>query len=170
MSKSTFVIVGASLAGAKAAQELRERGFDGRIVLVGAKFERPYLRPPLTKDYLRRESDREKVHVHAAGFYAENDIELETGTAVTAIDPSAARVTLADGRALDSDRLLPTTGAEPRPISVDGSALDGVYYLRTLGDCDVLRERLEEGGRVVVVGADWIGSEFAARLASAAWT
>jgi 3-phenylpropionate/trans-cinnamate dioxygenase ferredoxin reductase subunit len=162
MSKSTFVIVGASLAGAKAAQELRDRGFDGRVVLVGAELERPYERPPLTKDYLRGESEREKAYVHAAGFYAENDIELETGTAVTAIDPTAARVTLADGRDLDFDRLLLTTGAEPRPIQVDGSALDGVHYLRTLADCDVLRERLEKGGRVVVVGAGWIGSEFAA--------
>ena len=162
MSKSTFVIVGASLAGAKAAEELRSQGFDGRVVLLGAESERPYERPPLTKDYLRGESEREKAYVHAAGFYAENDIELETATAVTAIDPAGARVTLADGRALDFDRLLLATGAEPRRTSIDGAALDGVYYLRTLADCDALRERFEMGGRVVVVGAGWIGSEFAA--------
>jgi 3-phenylpropionate/trans-cinnamate dioxygenase ferredoxin reductase component len=162
MNKSTFVIVGASLAGAKAAQELRERGFDGRVVLVGAEHERPYERPPLTKDYLRGESEREKTYVHAAGFYAENDIELETGIAATAIDPAAARVTLADGRVLGFDRLLLATGAGPRRIEVDGAALDGVHYLRTLADCDILRERLDAGGRVVVVGAGWIGSEFAA--------
>jgi 3-phenylpropionate/trans-cinnamate dioxygenase ferredoxin reductase subunit len=162
MTKSTFVIVGASLAGAKAAQELRSEGFNGRVVLLGAELERPYERPPLTKDYLRGESEREKAYVHAVGFYAENDIELETATAVTAIDPAGARVTLEDGRALDFDRLLLTTGAEPRRISIDGATLDGVYYLRTLADCDVLRERLDGGGRVVVVGAGWIGSEFAA--------
>jgi 3-phenylpropionate/trans-cinnamate dioxygenase ferredoxin reductase subunit len=162
MSKSTFVIVGASLTGAKAAEELRSQGFDGRVVLLGAESERPYERPPLTKDYLRAESEREKAYVHAAGFYAENDIELETATAVTAIDPAGARVTLADGRALDFDRLLLATGAEPRRTSIDGAALDGVYYLRTLADCDALRERFEMGGRVVVVGAGWIGSEFAA--------
>jgi 3-phenylpropionate/trans-cinnamate dioxygenase ferredoxin reductase subunit len=162
MSKSTFVIVGASLAGAKAAEELRSQGFDGRVVLLGAESERPYERPPLTKDYLRGESEREKAYVHAAGFYAENDIELETATAVAAIDPAGARVTLADGRALDFDRLLLATGAEPRRTSIDGGALDGVYYLRTLADCDVLRERLDGGGRVVVVGAGWIGSEFGA--------
>src|ERR1700728_200088 len=162
MSRSTFVIVGASLAGAKAAEELRSRGFDGRVVLVGAEFERPYERPPLTKDYLRGESERDKAYVHAGGFYAENEIELETGTAVRAIDPAAANVTLADGRALNFDRLLLATGAEPRRIPVDGAALDGVYYLRTLADCDVLRGRLDKGGRVVVVGAGWIGSEFAA--------
>jgi 3-phenylpropionate/trans-cinnamate dioxygenase ferredoxin reductase subunit len=162
MTRSTFVIVGASLAGAKAAEELRTQGFDGRVVLLGAESERPYERPPLTKDYLRGESGREKVYVHAAGFYAENDIELETATAVTAIDPVGARVTLEDGRALEFDRLLLATGAQPRRISSDGATLDGVYYLRTLADCDVLRERLDRGGRVVVVGVGWIGSEFAA--------
>ena len=76
MSKQTFVIVGASLAGAKAAEELRERGFDGRVVLIGAEPERPYERPPLTKDYLRGESEREKAYVHAEDFYAEQEIEL----------------------------------------------------------------------------------------------
>jgi 3-phenylpropionate/trans-cinnamate dioxygenase ferredoxin reductase subunit len=162
MTRSTFVIVGASLAGAKAAEELRTQGFDGRVVLLGAESERPYERPPLTKDYLRGESGREKVYVHAAGFYAENDIELEPATVVTAIDPAGARVTLEDGRTLDFDRLLLTTGAEPRRPSIDGATLDGVYYLRTLADCDALLERLDGSGRAVVVGAGWIGSEFAA--------
>jgi 3-phenylpropionate/trans-cinnamate dioxygenase ferredoxin reductase subunit len=81
---------------------------------------------------------------------------------VTAIDPGTSRVTLADGRELGFDRLLLTTGAEPRRIQIPGADLDGVYYLRTLADCDVLRERLDAGGHVVVVGAGWIGSEFAA--------
>jgi 3-phenylpropionate/trans-cinnamate dioxygenase ferredoxin reductase subunit len=162
MSKQTFVIVGASLAGAKAAEELRSQGFDGRVVLVGAEAERPYERPPLTKAYLRGESEREKAYVHDAGFYAENEIELETATAVMAIDAGGGRVTLGGDRVLDFDRLLLTTGAEPRRLSIDGADLDGVYYLRTLADCDALRERLDEGGRVVVVGAGWIGSEFAA--------
>jgi 3-phenylpropionate/trans-cinnamate dioxygenase ferredoxin reductase subunit len=162
MTKQTFVIVGASLAGAKAAEELRSQGFDGRVLLLGAEVERPYERPPLTKDYLRGESERGKAYVHAADFYADNEIELETATTVTAIDPADSRVTLDDGRVLDFDRLLLTTGAEPRRISVDGATLDGVYYLRTLADCDALRERLDAGGHVVVVGAGWIGSEFAA--------
>jgi len=162
MSKSTFAIVGASLAGAKAAEELRSRGFDGRVVLLGAEAERPYERPPLTKDYLRGESEREQAYVHAAGFYAENEIELETASQVTEIDPAGRRVTLADARSIEFDRLLLATGAQPRRITVDGATLEGVHYLRTLADCDVLRERLNEGGRVVVVGAGWIGSEFAA--------
>jgi 3-phenylpropionate/trans-cinnamate dioxygenase ferredoxin reductase subunit len=162
MSKSTFVIVGASLAGAKAAEELRSQGFDGRVVLIGAEPERPYERPPLTKDYLRGESEREKAYVHAAGFYSEQDIELKTATTVTAIDPTGGQVTLATGRRLDFDRLLLATGAEPRRISVEGAELEGVHYLRTLSDCEVLGERLEKGGRVVVVGGGWIGCEFAA--------
>jgi len=162
MSKPTFMIVGASLTGAKAAEELRERGFDGRVVLLGSEAERPYERPPLTKDYLRGDSPREKAYVHEEGFYAERDIELETGATVATIDPGASRVTLDDGRELSFDRLLLATGAEPRRIPVPGADLAGIHYLRTLADCDLLRERLDAGGHVVVVGAGWIGSEFAA--------
>ena len=105
MSTQTFVIVGASLAGAKAAEELRGQGFDGRVVLLGAEAERPYERPPLTKAYLRGESEREKAYVHAADFYADNEIELETASTVTAIDPAGSRLTLDDTRTLDFDRL-----------------------------------------------------------------
>ncbi len=162
MSKQTFVIVGASLAGAKAAQELREREFDGRVVLIGTEGERPYERPPLSKDYLRGESDRDKAHVHAADYYEQHDIELMTGTTVTAIDPDGSQVTLEDGRTLAYDKLLLTTGSEPRPSSAPGAELDGIYYLRTLADCDILRRKLDDSGRVAVVGAGWIGSEFAA--------
>jgi 3-phenylpropionate/trans-cinnamate dioxygenase ferredoxin reductase subunit len=162
MSEQTFIIVGASLAGAKAAEELRRRGFDERIVLIGAEPERPYERPPLTKDYLRGESPREKAYVHEANFYTEREIELLTSTTVAALDPGASRVTLADGRELAFDRLLLTTGAEPRRIPIPGAELEGVHYLRTLADCDQLRDRIGAGGHVVVVGAGWIGSEFAA--------
>jgi 3-phenylpropionate/trans-cinnamate dioxygenase ferredoxin reductase component len=162
MSVRTFMIVGASLAGAKAAEELRERGFDGRVVVLGAEAERPYERPPLTKDYLRGESPRGRAYVHEDGFYAARAIELETATTVAAIDPAAARVRLADGRELPFDRLLLATGAEARQIRVPGAYLGGVHYLRTLADCDILRDRLQSGGHVVVVGAGWIGSEFAA--------
>jgi 3-phenylpropionate/trans-cinnamate dioxygenase ferredoxin reductase subunit len=162
MSRQTFIIVGASLTGAKAAEELRNRGFDGRVLLIGAESERPYERPPLTKDYLRDESPREKVYVHASEFYEQHQIELETDATVTAIDPAGSRIVLADGRAFDYDRVLLATGAEPRRITIPGAELAGVHYLRTLADCDVLRDRLDAGGHVVVVGAGWIGSEFAA--------
>jgi 3-phenylpropionate/trans-cinnamate dioxygenase ferredoxin reductase component len=124
MSEQTFIIAGASLAGAKAAEELRKQGFDGRVVLIGAEPERPYERPPL--------------------------------------DPAASTVGLGDGGQLGFDRLLLSTGSEPRRIPIAGADLDGVHYLRSLSDCDALRERLEAAGHVVVVGAGWIGSEFAA--------
>jgi 3-phenylpropionate/trans-cinnamate dioxygenase ferredoxin reductase component len=162
MSKQTSIIVGASLAGAKAAEELREQGFDGRVVLVGNERELPYERPPLTKDYLRGEAKREQAFVHDQGFYDERRIELVTGVQATALDASSRRLTLDDGQQLEFDRLLLCTGAEPRKLSVPGAELDGVHYLRSLDDCDLLRERFEAGGRVVVVGAGWIGSEVAA--------
>ena len=162
MTERTFIILGASLAGAKAAEELREQGFDGKLVLVGSELERPYERPPLTKDYLRGESEREKAYVHPERFYDEHDIELLSGVTATSIDPAASTVALDDGRELHYDRLLLTTGAQPREITVPGADLDGVHYLRTLDDCDTLKTRLDAGGRVVVVGGGWIGSEFAA--------
>jgi 3-phenylpropionate/trans-cinnamate dioxygenase ferredoxin reductase subunit len=162
MSEQTFLIVGASVAGAAAAEELRTAGFDGRVLLIGAEQERPYERPPLTKDYLRDESPREKTYVHEPGFYEQHHIELETGATVTELDLARSRIKLADGRWVEHHRLLLATGAEPRRIAIAGAELDGVHYLRTLADCDALRERLQAGGRVVVVGGGWIGSEFAA--------
>jgi 3-phenylpropionate/trans-cinnamate dioxygenase ferredoxin reductase subunit len=157
-----FVIVGAGLAGAKAAETLREEGYDGRVVLLGAEEERPYERPPLSKEYLRGEAERASAAVHEATFYAEHDIELRTATAVTGLDIGARELELDRGERLPFDRLLLATGAEPRRLRVPGAELDGVYLLRTLADSDALRERLDAGGRLVVVGAGWIGSEVAA--------
>ncbi len=162
MNEQTFVIVGASLAGAKAAEELRERGFDGRLVLLGSETERPYERPPLSKDYLQGKAERDKAYVHEASFYGEKNIELRTGTTVEAIDPGAGRVTLEGGERLDFDRLLLTTGSEVRALDVPGADLDGVFYLRTLQDSDALRERIQKGGQMAVIGSGWIGSEVAA--------
>ncbi|MGH2714406.1 MAG: NAD(P)/FAD-dependent oxidoreductase, partial [Thermoleophilaceae bacterium] len=161
-SRQTHVIVGASLAGAKAAETLREEGFDGRVVLVGAEDERPYERPPLSKDYLRGEVSREKVYVHDECFYAEQDIELHLGRTAVSLDTSSSELELDDGELLRYDRLLLTTGAEPRRLSIPGAELDGVLYLRSVQDSDTLRERLDRGGAVVVVGAGWIGAEVAA--------
>ena len=157
-----FVIVGAGLAGAKAAETLREEGFDGRLVLLGAEDERPYERPPLSKDYLRGEAERAAAYVHDAGFYAEHAIELRTGTVVTGLDAGAGELELEGGERLGYDRLLLATGAEPRRLSLPGVELDGVHLLRTFADSDALRARLDAGGRLVVVGAGWIGSEVAA--------
>ena len=158
----THVIVGAGLAGAKAAETLRQEGFDGRVVLVGAEDERPYERPPLSKDYLRGEVGREKVYVHDEGFYAEHDIELRPGRTVAGLDTSSREVELDGGERLRYDRLLISTGAEPRRLSIPGAGLEGIHYLRSVQDSDVLRERLDRGGSVVVVGAGWIGAEVAA--------
>jgi 3-phenylpropionate/trans-cinnamate dioxygenase ferredoxin reductase subunit len=154
--------VGASLAGATAAAELREHGFEGDITLVGSESVRPYERPPLSKDYLRGDSKREEVYVHKPDFHNEHQIELLLETTATSIDPGAGRVTLEDGRELEFDRLLLATGAEPRRLKIPGAELEGVHYLRTLADCDTLRERLGAGGHVAVVGSGWIGTEVAA--------
>ncbi len=161
-SERTFVIVGASLAGAKAAEALRHEGFDGRVVLVGEEAERPYERPPLSKDYLRGEAGREKVYVHDEGFYADQGIELRTSTRVVAIEPAVGQVLLDDGGPLAYDRLLLATGAVPRRLSIPGWDLPGVHILRTLDDSESLRAAITPGSRVVVVGAGWIGSEVAA--------
>jgi 3-phenylpropionate/trans-cinnamate dioxygenase ferredoxin reductase subunit len=158
----TFVIVGAGLAGAKAAETLRDEGFDGRVILLGAEPEPPYERPPLSKDYLRGESERAKAAVHDEGFYAAREIELRTGVAVEALDMRSAEVVVAGGERIGYDRLLLTTGARPRRLELAGGQLDGIHELRTLQDADALRAALEPGARVVVVGAGWIGSEVAA--------
>jgi 3-phenylpropionate/trans-cinnamate dioxygenase ferredoxin reductase component len=161
-TEQTFVIVGASLAGAKAAETLRAEGFEGRLVMIGAEAERPYERPPLSKDYLRGEVGREKVYVHPEGFYAEQRIELRLGQTAVRLDASAHELTLEDGGQLRYDRLLLATGAAPRQLRIPGNDLDGVLFLRSVEDSDVLREKLDRGGRVVVVGAGWIGAEVAA--------
>jgi len=160
-SERTFVIVGAGFAGAKAAETLRSEGFDGRIVLVGAEGERPYERPPLSKDYLRGET-QSKPYVHEEGFYEKEEIELRALTRVDSIDPSAAEVVLEGGERVGYERLLLATGAEPRRVSVPGADLDGILSLRTIADSEAIRERIDAGGRLVTIGAGWIGAEVAA--------
>jgi len=158
----THVIAGAGLAGAKAAEALRSEGFEGRIVLVGDEPELPYERPPLSKDYLRGESPREQARVHEAGFYADHDIELLTGTKVTDLNAGARDVTLSTGERLGYDRLLLATGSEPRRLSVPGAELDGIHYLRTFADSDAIAAALKPGARAVIAGGGWIGMEVAA--------
>ena len=132
MSKQTFIIVGASLTGAKAAEELRERGFDGRVVLIGNEPDRPYERPPLTKDYLRGESERDKAYVHEADFYAQHEIELLTDTAATALDPGTSRITLHDGRGpvLGDRRSVELDHGEWNPESVRRRRGDRRFVVR----------------------------------------
>src|SRR3954471_3822690 len=144
----THVIVGGGLAAGKAAEALREEGFDGRVVLVTEEPERPYERPPLSKDYLRGEAGRDKLYVHDEGWYADHDVELRVGERVESLDAGASTVTLGSGEELRFDRALLATGAEPRRLDVPGAELDGVHLLRSVDDSDALRERLEAGGRV----------------------
>ena len=160
--RRTFVIAGGGLAGAKAAETLRQEGFDGRIVMVCAEDELPYERPPLSKSYLAGAQARGDAAVHDAGFYAEQDIELLLGVEATELDPGAHAVTLSRGRPLRYDRLLIATGAVPRRPPIPGAHLDGVHVLRTLHDADVLREQLVAGARLAVIGAGWIGCEVTA--------
>ncbi|MBQ0897690.1 FAD-dependent oxidoreductase [Micromonospora sp. U56] len=157
-----FVIVGAGLAGARAAQTLREEGFDGKIVLFGEETERPYERPALSKGLLLRTSERDSVYVHDAGWYADHDVDLRTGTRVTALDRRSREVTVADGQRFPYDRLLLATGSRARTLPIPGAHLDGVLRLRTLADSDRISDALVDGAKVVIVGAGWIGLEVAA--------
>jgi len=161
-TQQTFVIAGASLAGAKAAETLRDEGFTGRIVLIGEEPVRPYERPPLSKTYLRGESTFDSAAVREESFYEDRQIELLKSTTVVDIDPRAKRVTVDPGGELAYDELLLTTGATPRHLSIPGSDLDGMHYLRTVASCDELRRAMDDASRVVVVGGGWIGSEVAA--------
>jgi 3-phenylpropionate/trans-cinnamate dioxygenase ferredoxin reductase subunit len=166
-TSETFVIVGAGLAGAKAAEALRKQGFDGRLVMLGAEHHAPYERPPLSKDYLIGKAPREKVFTHPLQWYAEQDVDLRAGQLVIGLDRAARSVELADGSRVGYDKLLLTTGASPRELRVPGADARGVHYLRTLDDSDVLRATLRTASRLVVIGAGWIGLEVtaAARLA-----
>jgi NADPH-dependent 2,4-dienoyl-CoA reductase/sulfur reductase-like enzyme len=162
-AQEPFVIVGGSLAGAKAAETLRKEGFGGPVVLVGAEAETPYERPPLSKGYLLGTADRESPRVHPADWYPENDVDLRTGVRATHLDPVAHRLTLDTGEELGYAKLLLATGASARRLPVPGADLDGVRYLRTFADSDRLLSDLSGGGkRVLIVGAGWIGLEVAA--------
>jgi len=162
MTDRTIVIVGASLAGAKAAEAARSSGFDGRVVLIGKEYELPYERPPLSKAVLRGEVAPETARVHAAGFYAANDIELLTGRSVEALDVGAGRVTLDGAEHVPFSAAVLATGAAPRRLDIPGADLAGVHYLREVGDAARLGDAVRGAGRVAVIGAGWIGSEVAA--------
>jgi 3-phenylpropionate/trans-cinnamate dioxygenase ferredoxin reductase subunit len=158
----TFIVAGGGLAGAKAVETLREEGFEGRLVLVGDEPDRPYERPPLSKDYLRGDAERETIYVHPEEFYADHGVELRLGRRAAELDLGQRELILDDGEWLGYDRLLLATGAEPRRLAIPGAELDGILYLRDVADCDALRERFDRGGTVVVVGSGWIGCEIAA--------
>jgi NADPH-dependent 2,4-dienoyl-CoA reductase/sulfur reductase-like enzyme len=161
-AEPSYVIVGASLAGAKAAETLREEGFGGSILLAGAELERPYERPPLSKGYLLGRDERSSIYVHDEDWYAGHDVDLRLGVTATRIDRSTRQVEFADGSQARYDKLLITTGASPRRLNVPGADLDGVLYLRTVQDSERLAAAFRGGGTVVIAGAGWIGLEAAA--------
>ncbi|HTV10653.1 MAG TPA: FAD-dependent oxidoreductase [Acidimicrobiales bacterium] len=160
--KRTFVIVGASLAGAKAAETLRTEGFDGKVVLIGEEPTRPYERPPLSKEYLRGEKGFDFAAVHSTGYYDDAGIELRTSTRARALDVRESEVVLDNGERLGFDRLLLATGSVPRKLAIDGADLEGIFYLRTVENADALRDVLASRGRLVVIGGGWVGCEVAA--------
>ncbi|MFJ6885063.1 NAD(P)/FAD-dependent oxidoreductase [Streptomyces californicus] len=162
----TFVIVGAGLAGAKAAETLRAEGFTGRVILIGDERDHPYERPPLSKGYLEGKAERDSVFTHERPWYAGADVELHLGQPVTALDRYARTVQLGDGTVIHYDKLLLATGSEPRRLDVPGTDLAGVHHLRRLAHADRLRNVLaalgRDNGHLVIAGAGWIGLEVAA--------
>lgn len=162
MGERTCVIVGASLAGAKAAQALRENGFSRRVLLIGDEPDPPYERPELSKQFMLGDKELSDLLVLPEGYYAEHEIELRTGTTVTRIDRVAGQVHLDDGEQVAFGQLLLATGAAPRTLPIPGAGLPGVHQLRTVADAARLRTAIPKAGRVVIIGAGWIGCEVAA--------
>lgn len=163
MATENIVIVGGGLAGATAARTLRAEGHDGRVILLAEERHQPYLRPPLSKEYLLGRAADEALPVAPAGWFAEHGVDLRLGVPVTGINPAARTVACGDGRTLDYTSLLLATGARPRRLQLPGSGLAGVGTFRTVDDSLQLRAGLAGGGRnVVMIGSGWIGMELAA--------
>lgn len=162
-TRKSFIIVGGGLAGVSAAEELRRQGFDGTIQIIGKEPHAPYIRPPLSKGYLNGSDGLDAVFVHPDSWYAENNIELLTNTAVYGVNARDHEVTLDGGKPLHYDKLLLATGSSPRLLTIDGAELGGVHYLRTLDDSKALHKELAGGGRkLVLIGSGWIGMEVGA--------
>ncbi|MEC3975423.1 NAD(P)/FAD-dependent oxidoreductase [Amycolatopsis sp. H20-H5] len=157
----TVLVVGAGQSGFQAAASLRDKGFTGRVVLIGDEPGVPYQRPPLSKAYLSGTAGPDQLRLRPEEFFAGKDIELLAGR-VAELDREGARVTMADGTTLGYDHLVLATGARNRPLPVPGADLGGVLALRTRDDADLLRSALETAEHVVVIGGGFIGLEFAA--------
>jgi 3-phenylpropionate/trans-cinnamate dioxygenase ferredoxin reductase subunit len=163
MSNPHIVIVGAGPAGGTAVKALRTEGFGGRLTLLGSENHRPYMRPPLSKQYLRGETDRESVFLETETWYRDNEVELRSGTTVSALDAPGHTLLIAGEPPLTFDSLLLATGSTPRRPSIEGAGLSGVHYLRVLEDSGALHDQLAGGGkRLVIIGSGWIGLEVAA--------
>jgi 3-phenylpropionate/trans-cinnamate dioxygenase ferredoxin reductase component len=159
---TTIVIIGGGLGGAKAAEALREKDFDGDIVLCAEEQQLPYERPPLSKEFLAGKKSLSDFTVHAAAWYREKEIDLRLGSPAVSVDPAAHTVELPDNTRVEYDKLLLATGSRSRRLPIPGSDAAGVHYLRTFEDASALNSALAEGSSLAVVGAGWIGLEVAA--------
>ncbi len=158
------VIVGAGIAGGNAAVTLREEGWQGHILLLGAEPGIPFGRPPLSKTYLRGEEDLSAWYVKPQDWYGNHDIELRTGGEVQLVDAPRKQLRLVTGEAVDFDKLALCIGGRNRRFNIPGANLPGVYQLRTVAECDAIRQEARPGARAVVVGMGFIGAEVAASL------
>lgn len=156
------VIVGGGQGGFQVAATLRETGYGERITIVGDEPDLPYQRPPLSKAYLLGDTTAERLLLRPRNFYEKHIIDLVIGTRVSAIDRAASRVTLSSGATIDYDHVVLATGARNRKLPVDGAALEGVMYLRTLAEADAIKQHFAAAARIVVAGAGFIGLELAA--------
>ena len=162
MAEAGIVVIGGGQAGATLVAKLRTDGYAGPLALIGAEPVPPYQRPPLSKKYLTGEMDRERLYLRPLHFYADHDIDLHLGVAVTGIDPAARTVTLGD-RVLSYTQLALTTGAVPRRLpAAMGGDLAGVHVMRSLADVDAMAAEFRPGQHLLIVGGGYIGLEAAA--------
>src|SRR5919109_2279813 len=159
-----ILLIGGGIASATAAATLRDEGFEGSILLAGRELDPPYRRPPASKGYLQGRESRDDALVHPAGWWEEHGVELRTRTSVMALDPAARTAKLSSKEEVGYGQALVATGAMVRRLSAEGAQLDGIHYLRTLGNADTIRRDVEGIERVVCVGGSYIGSEGAASL------
>jgi 3-phenylpropionate/trans-cinnamate dioxygenase ferredoxin reductase subunit len=152
------------MASAQCAAELRKRGEEGSVLLVGREPEPPYERPPLSKEYLRGEAERKDAYVHEPSWYEENRVELLSGTNVMALDPEARTVRLQTKEEVEFGKALLATGANVNILRVEGAELEGIHYLRAFGNSDAIREEAAQAEHVVLIGGSYIGCEVAASL------
>src|SRR6266567_5467748 len=164
--QAKYLIVGGGLAGAYCASELRRRGAEGSVLLVGREQEPPYERPPLSKEYLRGETNREDAYVNPVSWYEENGVELRTGANVMSLDAEGRKVKLQGGEEVGFEKALIATGANVNILRVEGASQEGIHYLRAFGNSDGIREAAEGAKRVVLIGGSYIGCEVAASLRS----
>lgn len=159
-----FLLIGGGLASANCASELRKRGADGSILLVGREPEPPYERPPLSKEYMRGEASREDAYVNPASWYEENDVELLSGVNVMSLDPDARTAKLQGGEEVAFGKALIGTGSMVNILRVEGAENEGIHYLRAFGNSDAIRADAEAAEHVVLIGGSYIGTEVAASL------